>query len=215
MTQLLILGATGLVGQQLLSAALADPAVRKIIAPSRRALPAHDKLHSPLVQFDALPDQTDWWGADAAICALGTTLRQAGSKAGLRRVDHDSVLAAATLARQNGCRTFVFNSSVGADAGSRSFYLRVKGETERDLQALGFDSLTLVRPSFLAGGKRPDWRPGETAAIWLARRLARVIPARYRAVEAAAVAQCMLAAALAAQPGVRVIESEQIAPREG
>lgn len=210
MKTLLILGGTGLVGQQLVQAALAEPTVGQVVAPGRRPLPSHDRLINPLVDFDHLPATADWWRADAVVCALGTTLRQAGSKAAFRKVDHDYVLAAAELARKSGTPTFVLNSSLGADSSSKSFYLRVKGETEQDLQQLGFDSLTLVRPSLLAGGERPDWRPGETAGLWLARRLGRLIPARYQPVSAAAVGQCMLKAALMAAAGAHEIESADI-----
>lgn len=210
MTTLLILGGTGAVGRQLVEQALADPRVTTVVAPTRRPLPQHAKLTNPIVDYAQLPREAEWWRADAALCALGTTLRQAGSREAFRKVDHDYVVTAAACAQSWGAGTFVLNSSLGASASSRSFYLRVKGETERDLEQLGFASLTLVRPSLLDAGQRPDWRPGEATGLWLARRLAPVIPARYRAVPAAAVAAAMLQAAHMATSGVQVIESDQI-----
>lgn len=210
MTTLLILGSTGLVGQQLLKQALADPSIAKVIAPTRRTLPPHAKLLNPIITFDDLPNDAPWWQADAALCALGTTMRQAGSQATFRKVDHDYVLAAARLARAAGTPVFVLNSSVGASASSRTLYLRVKGEVERDLAQLGFDSLTLVRPSVLDGGSRPEQRIAEEIGIVLARWFAPLIPARYRAVTTTNVANCMLIAALAAKPGAHIIESEAI-----
>lgn len=212
MRTLLILGGTGLVGQQLLKAALADPKVAQVVAPTRRAVPAHPKLNNPIVDSQALPAQASWWRADAVLCALGTTLKQAGSQAAFKQVDHGHVLAAAQLARAAGTPTLVLNSSLGADPAARSFYLRVKGELERDLAQLGFASLTLVRPSLLDGGPRPRARPAEAVGIVLARLLKALIPARYRAVSTTVVAASMLAAAAAARPGVHVIESEALTP---
>lgn len=207
---LLILGGTGLVGGQLVEAALNHPLVDTVVAPTRRPLRARAGLVNPQVDYAQLPEQALWWRTDAALCALGTTLKQAGSQAAFREVDYHYVLDAARLARQAGTPVFVLNSSLGADANARSFYLRTKGETERDLARLGFPSLSYVRPSLLDGGARPDARPAEATGLWLARRLKGVIPPRYRAVSTRAVAECMLAQALAAKPGIGVVESNEI-----
>lgn len=142
----MLVGATGLMGRHVLQRALADPRVDAIVAPTRRALPTHAKLSSPSVDYEWLDEDASWWRADAVICTLGTTLRTAGSEAAFRRVDHDYPLAVARLARAHGTPTYVLNSAIGADAGSRFFYNRVKGELENALRLVGFDSLTLVRP---------------------------------------------------------------------
>jgi len=226
MTTILVLGATGLVGLQVLRLALARPEVTKVVAPARRALPSGlsgavgggkadrpgdgGRLDNPIVDFERLPEDAAWWRADAAICALGTTIRQAGSQAAFRRVDHDYVLAAARLARLAGTPVFALNSSLAADPASKNFYLRVKGETERDLAALGFDSLTIVRPSLLDGGPRPELRRSELMGLFVARLLGPLIPQRYRPVPTRLVAQAMLDACLRADPGVRVIESGRL-----
>jgi uncharacterized protein YbjT (DUF2867 family) len=209
MKRLLILGATGLVGQQVMAQALADPSVAQVIAPTRRALVPHPKLRNPIVDFKALP-QADWWATDAVVCCLGTTLKLAGSPAAFREVDHDHVLAAARLARAAGTPTFALNSSLGAKAGSGNLYLRTKGETEDDLAALGFASLTLVRPSLLDGGPRPDARPGEAVGLWFFRLARPLIPARYRAVRTDAVARALLQAVRQAKPGRSCIENAEI-----
>lgn len=213
MTTVLLLGATGQVGGQLLRLALAHPQVSRIVAPTRRtlAVAAAGRLQNPVVDFERLPPDADWWRADAALCALGTTMKLAGSQEAFRRVDHDYVLEAAGLARRAGTPVFVLNSSLGADADSRNFYLRVKGQAERDARALGFESLTIVRPSLLDAGPRPDFRLGETLGLAAARLLGPLIPRRYRPVAAAAVARVMLDAALRAAPGMRVIESDALA----
>ncbi len=207
---LLILGGTGLVGGQLVEAALQHPQVETVVAPTRRPLRARAGLLNPQVDYAHLPEQALWWRTDAVLCALGTTLKQAGSQAAFREVDYHYVLAAARLAQQAGTPTFVLNSSIGAKIDARSFYLRVKAEAEQDLERLGFRSLSIVRPSLLDGGERPDARPAEAASLWLARRLKPVIPARYRAVSTQRVAECMLAQALASRPGIHIVESDAI-----
>ena len=206
----LILGATGQVGQALLHLALQHPEISRVVAPSRRPLPSHLKLENPVVDFDRLPEDASWWKADFVVCALGTTLRQAKSRAGFYRVDHEYVLAAAGLTHRAGTPTFGLVSSLGANPQSRLFYLRVKGETERDLSALGFASLTIARPSLLIGGPRASGRPVEALGLFIGKHLAALLPRRYRAVSTLQVAQALLEAALCAPAGVQVIESERL-----
>lgn len=210
MVKLLLAGASGMVGSALLRQALQDPRIESVLAPGRRVLPAHPRLRSPQVDFDALPAQADWWPVDAVICALGTTLRDAGSRAAFRKVDHAYPLALARLARTHGVGTFVLTSASGADPRSRLFYSRTKGELECELATLGFDSLTLVRPALL-GGRRETHRPLEKAGMRVLGALDPLLPRRYRVVPAEAVARSLLQAAVDARPGLHVIESEEIA----
>jgi uncharacterized protein YbjT (DUF2867 family) len=210
MTRLLILGATGQVGQALLARALASPAIERIVAPTRRSLPIDPKLENPLVEFGRLPPEAAWWQAGIAVCALGTTLRQARSRAGFYQVDHDFVLEAARLIRQAGTPVFGLVSSLGANPSSRVFYLRVKGETERDILSLAFPSTVFIRPSLLIGGPRAQGRPLEAAGLWAGKVLSGILPRRYRAVTTQAVAGTIFDACLAAQPGLQILESEFI-----
>ncbi|CAN5726139.1 hypothetical protein BH11PSE12_BH11PSE12_17610 [soil metagenome] len=210
MTTLLILGGTGVVGRQVLAQALANPAITHVVAPTRTALAAHPKLDNPLVDYARLPADAAWWQADAALCTIGTTMKLAGSQAAFSKVDHDYVLAAATLARAAGTMAFAYNSSLGAAPDASSFYLRVKATTEHDLAALGFTSLTIVRPSFLYGGKRADKRPGEAIALVITRLLGALIPKQYRPVSASHVAAAMLQGVISSKPGVSIIESAQL-----
>ena len=207
--RLMIVGSTGLVGRHALEIALAHPAIAQVIAPTRRPAADHPKLLAPVVDFDALPADAPWWTVDAAVCALGTTIRTAGSQEAFRRVDHDYPLAVARLAQAHGASTFVLNSAMGADAGSRIFYSRVKGEVERDLTALGFASLTLVRPG-LIGGEREEFRAGERVATVALRVLHPLLPRRWRINPAAHIAQCMVDAAVQARPGVHVVASDAL-----
>jgi uncharacterized protein YbjT (DUF2867 family) len=207
MATLLLVGATGLVGREVLRLALAHGKVERVIALTRRPLAAHPHLENPLVDFDHLP--ATWWKADAVICTLGTTIKQAGSQEAFRKVDHGYPLAVARRAREQGARAFAYNSSIGADLEARSFYLRVKGETERDLESCGFPSLTVVRPSAI-GGKRDESRPAERLAIALLEALRPLVPRHYRVVPAERIAVALIEAALAAVPGRHVIESEDL-----
>lgn len=209
MKRLLLIGATGLVGREVLRRALADERLSQVIAPTRRALPADPKLENPLSDFHQLPPSAPWLRVDAVICTLGSTLKKAGSREEFRRIDHELPLAFARLAKECGARAFALNSSLGADPDSRNFYLRTKGEAERELKALGFDSLTIVRPSVI-GGDREKSRPGERIATLLLDTLRPLVPARYRVVPAESIALALLESALAAEPGTRIIESEVI-----
>jgi uncharacterized protein YbjT (DUF2867 family) len=206
---LLILGATGLVGYQALQMALADDRIAMVIAPTRRPLSPHPKLKNPIVDFSDLA-AADWWKVDALICALGTTIKQAGSQTAFRAVDYQYVLDAAILAKSAGCSTFVLNSSLGADPNASNLYLKVKGQVEKELQLLGFKSLTLVRPSLLDGGPRPERRHGEEIGLWFGKHLRPLIPPRYRPVTTGNVAKAMLAAALDSEPGMHFIESDML-----
>ncbi len=210
MTTLMVLGATGLVGRSVLSQALADRSVTRVVAPTRKPLPAHARLINPLVDFEHLPEDADWWRVDVVVCVLGTTIGKAGSQAAFYRVDHDHPLRAAELALAHGARTYALNSALGADPASRVFYSRTKGELERDLQTLGYPSLTFVRPG-LIGGEREESRPAEQIGVALSQWLRPLLPKRYRVVPAERIAHHLLQAALAARPGVHVVPSEAMA----
>lgn len=209
---LLIAGATGLVGSHALRLALEDARIQRVIAPTRRPLPVHPKLLNPIEDFAHLPPLAPWWRVDGVVCALGTTMAKAGSKAAFEAVDLDMPLAVARLALRQGAQAFALNSALGADPNSRVFYSRVKGELEQSLRALknpGFTSLTFVRPG-LIGGKRPELRRGESLAIMATRLLSPLLPRRYRLVPAERIAHHLVETALAAAPGVTVLESEQL-----
>jgi uncharacterized protein YbjT (DUF2867 family) len=209
MKRLMLVGATGLVGSHVLRLALADPAVEQVVAPTRKSLVPHPKLLNPIVDFNQLPQDAEWWRVDAVVCTLGTTIRVAGSQAAFYKVDHDHPLEVAYLARRHGARAFALNSALGADTGSRVFYSRTKGETERDLQAVGYPSLTLVRPG-LIGGARQESRPAEQVAVLVSRWVQPLLPRRYRVVPAERIAHHLLQAALATTPGVHVLPSEAL-----
>lgn len=208
--KLLLLGASGLVGSHVLQRALADERISEVVAPSRRAMMDHSKLTAPVVDFDQLPAVAPWWQADAVICALGTTMKQAGSREAFWRVDHDYPLAIARLARQQGTPTYVLNSATGADAASWFFYNRVKGELEQDLAGCGFASLTFVQPGLISG-PRNEFRAGERAAECVLKTLSPLLPRGWRVNPADNIARALLEAAIEARAGVHIVRSAALA----
>ncbi|HMJ93739.1 MAG TPA: NAD(P)H-binding protein [Allosphingosinicella sp.] len=161
--KILLIGATGLVGRQAagrLEAAGHD--VRTLVRrPSGRA--SNETIADPALWPDLVGDT----GADTAVCAIGTTMRAAGSQAAFRAVDHDVAVAFAAAASAAGVRHMIAVSSVGADPGSRNFYLRTKGEMEKALADLGFGRLDILRPGLLRGERGSERRPGERLGIIL------------------------------------------------
>ncbi|RZI83491.1 MAG: NAD-dependent epimerase/dehydratase family protein [Rubrivivax sp.] len=199
----LLVGATGLVGQQCLQLLAQDPAVGEVRALVRRPLAVDlPKVEVCVADFDRLESHTEWLEADWVFCALGTTIAKAGSQAAFRQVDFDYPLQVAQLAKAQGAKRFMLVSALGANPKSRVFYNRVKGELEEAIAALGFESVTFARPSFLAG-ERAEVRLGERIALkfgWL-------MPELYRPVQARQVAQGLLNAAKTAPPGVNSLSN--------
>lgn len=206
--RLLLLGATGAVGAAVLEQALANPRIGTVAALTRRPLAARPKLENVVVDFAELPTNAPWWQVDAVVCALGTTLRQAGSKAAFAAVDRDLPVRIGRMAREAGATRFALNSSLGASPGG-NFYLRTKAEAEAGIRQLGFTAYTIVRPS-LIDAERSESRPGERAGILLARLFAPLIPRRYRAVKPAAIARALLDGALRNDAGERIVESDAL-----
>lgn len=202
--RILLAGATGLTGEHLLDRLLNEPTVARVLAPSRRPLAAHPHLENPVGELTALLPHLSG-NVDIAFCCLGTTIKQAGSEAAFRAVDHDLVLAFAERARALGARHLLVISALGADAHSPVFYNRVKGELEAALQAQDWPQLTIVRPSLLLGARR-EFRLGER----LLAPLARWIPGKYRGIKACTLAHALWRLALEEQDGTRIIESDQL-----
>jgi len=201
-----VAGPTGLVGSRLLDLLLREPRYRRVVALSRRALEPEPKLEVVDADYDrldhVLAKVTSADGPIDVFCCLGTTIGRAGSKEAFRRVDHDYALALGRWAHGAAAHRLIAISALGADAASRAFYNRVKGETERDLASLGLASLVFVRPSLLAGD-RDEFRLGERLALLATRPLRALIPASVRPIAASDVARAMVDAALAdAAPAV-------------
>ncbi|MBI5255124.1 MAG: NAD(P)H-binding protein [Burkholderiales bacterium] len=206
-------GASGLVGRALARQLAADPECQALNLLLRRPTPALEALpHARAIAWggDDLPPLPE---VDAALCALGTTLRSAGSQAAFRAVDFDAVLAYARAAQAAGARRFGVVSALGADARSPVFYNRIKGEMEQALAALGFAVLVIARPSLLLGDRSALGQParlGEQLAQAAAPWLTWMTPRRLRPIKADTVARGMLVALAQARPGLRVVESDEL-----
>ena len=204
----LLAGATGLVGRALASQWVGPDPLHLLVRRPLQPASALQRVH--VVDFAALPPLPQ---AHSAYCCLGTTIRVAGSQAAFRAVDFDAVLAFARAAGHAGVRRFAVVSALGADPASRSFYNRVKGEMEAELQRLGFASLVIARPSLLAGdrtalGQSTRW--GERLALAVTAPLAALIPKAWRPIQAAVVARALRLALAQDARGPRVIESAEL-----
>lgn len=204
----LVAGATGLVGRDIVSALLADRTVAAIHCVGRRPLALkHAKLQDHVIDFAALPDLPK---VDECYIALGTTIKVAGSQAAFRAVDLDAVVAVAMAAKAAGATKFGVVSAMGADAKSSVFYNRIKGEMELALASLGLECLVIARPSLLDGDRvslgQPE-RSSEGIGLWLARRLRPLLPVNYRAILTRDVAHALIRAVQAAKPGIVTLMS--------
>lgn len=208
MADALLAGATGLIGQAL-ARQWAGPGTLHLLV--RRQVPAPSPAcRVQVVDFAALPALPP---AESAFCALGTTIQLAGSQAAFRTVDLEAVLAFARAARAAGVRRFGLVSALGADARSRNFYSRVKGEAEAAVMALGFESLVIARPSLLLGDRAALGQParrGEQVGQALARHVGGLIPATWRPIAAEVVARALMRALAEVRPGIRRLASGEM-----
>lgn len=217
MSSVAITGASGVVGSRVLEHLLERQEVGRVVAIGRRPVALqHDKLTSRVADLQSaaaieaeLPPSLT-----VAICALGTTIKKAGSQAAFRAVDHDAVLAFASAARQRGAQRFLLVSALGASSSSRNFYLKTKGEAEDGLARLGFAQLTLLRPSLIDDrGARSERRLGEQLALPVSRAVFALIGKTHRFAPIAAdvIARALVNLAFdGSTERVRTIESDRL-----
>ncbi|MBK1440651.1 oxidoreductase [Parapedobacter sp. ISTM3] len=190
----ILFGATGLIGGALLRQLLDNPAYGRVIAVTRRNLPVeHPNFVQLIADLQSITKIEKQLIADDVFCCLGTTKKKTPDLAAYYQIDHDYPLAVAQLTKRNGARAFLLVSAIGANPRSANFYLRMKGETERDISAVNFDGLHIFRPSLLTG-QRQEHRALES----FSERVFNVINPllvgrmkRYRSIPATAVAKAM------------------------
>jgi len=214
----LLAGATGLLGSALLPMLLAGKQYCSVHVLLRRAAPdikASAKLKVHQVDFARLP--AAFPTVDDVFIALGTTIKVAGSEGAFRQVDFEFVVNTARAARAAGARRLAVVSALGADAESRVFYNRVKGEMQAAIAQLGYESVVIAQPSLLLGDRAALGQPargGEILAARLLGPLGWMLPKGVRPIPARAVASALLAAILDAIPGVRVLKSGAMQARD-
>jgi uncharacterized protein YbjT (DUF2867 family) len=202
----LLAGASGFVGNLALTTLLESPDIARVHAVTRRPLGReHPRLANRIVSFEQMETQLKGLTCHAALCALGTTIRQAGSQEAFRQADIDAVLAFARTAKAAQAQRFVVVSSAAADRTSKNFYLRTKGEMEEALQGLGFPGLDILQPSLLLGW-RGEIRPLELlGAVFMPLVNPFLVGKRehYRAISARTVATAMVGATRSGRRGVQ------------
>lgn len=208
---ILVAGATGLVGQEIVAALLSDKTVKLVYCLGRRSSGVkHAKLSELMVDFGSIPALPQ---IDECFIALGTTIKTAGSKDAFRAVDLTAVLNVAVAAQAAGAKTFGVVSAMGANARSRVFYNRIKGEMELALTGLGLESVTIARPSLLKGNRKSlgqTARAGEFFGLLMSRGLGFFLPANYRAILAKDVAYALIRSVQVAKPGVTTLMSGEM-----
>jgi uncharacterized protein YbjT (DUF2867 family) len=207
----LLAGASGLIGRALLPALLRSERYNPVHVLVRRAVPGIEEqpaVHVHVVDFAHLPEALP--KVDDVYIALGTTIKAAGSEAAFRQVDFDFVVNTARAARMAGAKRLAVVSALGANARSRVFYNRVKGDMQEAVRQLGYESVLIVQPSLLVGDRAALGQPVRAGEVWATALLKPVmwlVPKGVRPISAESVAQAMLGAMLDAVPGVRILTS--------
>jgi uncharacterized protein YbjT (DUF2867 family) len=205
---IVVAGATGLVGKECLRLAARDPGISGVYALVRRFVHPSaqpQRVEYRIIDFEHMENVSLPHPVDAVISALGTTMRTARSREAFRRVDFDYVLALARQGLAWGASHFLLVSAATSNPGSRIFYPRTKGEVEAAVRSLPYPSITIVRPSLLAGD-RSEPRRFERLGL----RFSRLLPARYRPVAAQQVAGALLTAVAQPQMGCRILENTEL-----
>lgn len=208
----IVFGSTGLVGSFLLEELATSTAYREVVAINRRASGSVAKVREIITAMDD-PDRFNigFEAGDHVFICLGTTIRKAGSVAAMDRIDRLLPVSIARKAHEGGATRLAVVSSVGADAGSRNYYLQIKGMMEAEIAELPFEGILILRPSILLG-PRKEFRFGEAIGKFFMQVMNPLMLGplrRYRGIHAATVAHAMQSA-IGKGSGVRIIESEVI-----
>lgn len=209
----LIVGATGLIGQQLLNHLLNGNNYETVTALVRRPLDfQHPKLKEMVIDFDELSDYQTNYKVNDVFCCLGTTIKKAKTKSAMKKVDVEYPLTLAKLSKEMGAEKFLVVSSIGADPNSRVWYSKMKGTLEEELKKVGFQSLFIFRPSLLLG-ERNEFRVGESFASYLSPAVSPLFLGKltkYKPIQALSVAIAMAVTANTNLDGTHYFYYDQI-----
>ncbi|RHW31411.1 oxidoreductase [Neobacillus notoginsengisoli] len=209
----LVLGATGLVGGELVNRLERKENYSQITLIGRRPFSiGSKKVRNVVVNMHSLKDVAEEFKVDDIFCCLGTTIKKAGSKEAFRQVDFQLPVAAAQLGSFEGAKNFLVISSMGANTNSAFFYNRVKGEMEEEVKKMTFDAIHIFRPSLLLGSRK-EFRLGEKLAEWAVKPFSKILPDSLKKsfpIPAETVANAMAIAAQMEAQGINIYESGQI-----
>lgn len=215
----LVLGATGLTGQQCLQKLLVNRNYIKIIILVREKINLdNEKLEQYIVDFSDLANYSEKFQVSDVFCCLGTTIKKAKSKQNFENIDLHLVVNAAKISKQTNVDNFMVISAIGADPKAFSFYSQTKGRMQDALKALGLNKLIIFRPSLLLG-KRNETRLLEGIGNYIFKFIAFVFIGslkRYRPIAASTLAEQMLLSANDTNYKAPIyLEVESISPCEG
>jgi uncharacterized protein YbjT (DUF2867 family) len=209
----LVLGATGLIGKELVKILSENEKYQKVHLLVRRPIEVESEVcEVHIVDFDELHKYHELFQVTDVFCCLGTTIKAAKTKEAFRKVDYEYPIEAAKIAKENGAEKFLIVSSMGADTNSLFFYSRVKGDVEETLSKLYLPSLHIFRPSLLLG-KREEFRFGEKLAEKASGILNKIMigPLRpYRGIPAKKVAAAMVFVAQSNTKGNHIYLSHEL-----
>jgi uncharacterized protein YbjT (DUF2867 family) len=212
----IITGASGLIGSKLLNILIESREYDTVVSLARKRLQKrHPKLVQEIVNFGEADSYLSFIKGDALFCCLGTTQKQTPNEEDYYKIDHDYPVDLARAALKNGVPEFHFVSAIGADASSSNFYLKTKGEAERDLKEIGLPSLHIYEPSLLTGRKRKR-RIGERIATVVMKLINPLLIGglkKYQSIDGAIVAKAMFNQSLKEKKGVFVYTTERIKKR--
>ena len=209
----LVVGATGLIGNELLHILLNADEYDQVIAVVRTPLNLnHEKLVETIVDFDQLEKYKEGFLAEDIFCCLGTTIKKAGTKEAMYKVDVEYPLMIAKLALEQGAKQFLLVSAMNADPNAALFYPKMKGELEQGLVKIPFESIAIMRPSLLLGDRK-EFKLGERVGGAIFKTLSFLFRGplgKYRAIYGSTVASAMYKIAQMNKPGIQVYASEEL-----
>ncbi len=206
----LVIGATGAVGKDLVEQLLKDDSFESVDVFVRREVPVNsEKLVPNVVDFDHPEGWAGLLTGDVLFSCMGTTIKAAGSQDAQWKVDYTYQYQAAKTARENGVRTLVLVSSVGADPKSKIFYARMKGLLDKDVAAMGFPGCFILRPPSLI--RKGSDRFGEKAGVVILKALNAIgLMRSWKPMPTEDVAASMIRLAKSGRSGTEIFTSQEI-----